>query len=408
MLPKKPIAPEDILQRARAHHENMREWRRAIHRYPELGFQEHQTAGLVNRVLTNLGIETHTGIAKTGIIGHIFGTHETTVALRADMDALPIDEETNLDFRSTRAGIMHACGHDAHTAMLLGAASILKELSDDGFISGNIRLIFQPSEEWQDDEGKSGGMRMVEEGALDGVQAVFGLHIDPDTPTGYISTRSGPMLAAADTFHLEIRGAGGHASRPHETTDTIALAGLVINAIHHLISRRLDPLQAGVVTIGTIHGGSADNIIPGKVTLTGTMRSFTSQSRQVIFKELEKVVRIIEPLGGEIDLTIIPGYPPTINDPLATKVMQIAASSIVGEANLKESPMYMGSEDFSFMAQEVPGCFISLGVHDPRWGDEHCQLHQPNTRLDEDALPYGAAVLVAAALQWMQNAPTQT
>lgn len=405
MSGKRPIEPDEILQRAHQLHESMRGWRRAIHRHPELGFQEFQTAALVNGVLTGLGIETHTGIAKTGVIGQIFGKSDTIVALRADMDALPIQEETQYDYISTRPGIMHACGHDAHTAMLLGAASILKDLNEEGRLTGGIRLIFQPSEEWQDEEGKSGGMRMVAEGALEGVQAVFGLHIDPDAPTGVLSTRSGPMLAAADTFRLDIRGAGGHASRPHETVDTIALAGLVINTIHHLVSRRLDPLEAGVITIGTIHGGSADNIIPGKVTMTGTMRSLTHHSRQVLFKELEKAVRIVEPLGGEIDFSIIPGYPPTINDPVATKLMEAAATGIVGEPNMKESPMYMGSEDFSFMAQEVPGCFIALGVHDPQWGEDHCQLHQPNTRLDENALPYGAAVLAAAALEWMQEHP---
>ncbi len=244
---------------------------------------------------------------------------------------------------------------------------------------------------------------MVEEGALDGVQAVFGLHIDPATPVGVVSTRSGPMLAAADTFKTVIRGNGGHAARPHETVDTIAMAGLVINAIHHLVSRRLNPLESGVVTIGTIHGGTVDNIIPDQVTMTGTLRSFTPESRQTLFNELPKACRIVESLGAKVEVNIFPGYPPTVNDEKATNIMKSAAEAIVGKEKFLESPMYMGSEDFSFMAQRVPGCFLSLGTHDPAWGEDYCQLHQPNTRISEKALPIGAAILVSSALEWMEH-----
>lgn len=395
------LVSDDLLKRAQAIKGEMVAWRRTIHRYPELGFQEYQTAATIQKVLTGLGIESRSGVAKTGVIGQIFGADGPQVALRADMDALPIQETNGTDFDSTRPGIMHACGHDAHTAMLLGAATILKDLSDKQLLPGNVRLIFQPSEEWQDDEGKSGGMRMVEEGALEDVQAVFGLHIDPANPVGVVCTRPGPMMAAADTFKITIHGAGGHAARPHETVDTIALAGLVINTIHHLISRRLDPLEAGVVTIGTIHAGVADNIIPAEVKMTGTLRSFTPEARQTLFDELPKACKIVEPLGGTVDIEIIPGYPPTINDEQATNIMNSAAQGIVGVTNVFEAPMYMGSEDFSFLAQTTPGCFLSLGTHDPAWGDDYCQLHQPNTRITEAALPIGAAILAATALEWM-------
>jgi IAA-amino acid hydrolase len=393
----------DLLEQARAIQELMIGWRRKIHRHPELGFQEFQTAATVQRVLTDLGIENSAGIAKTGVVGQVIGADGPVVALRADMDALPIQEINGMDFDSINPGVMHACGHDAHTAMLLGAATILKKFADQNLLPGSVRLLFQPSEEWQDEEGKSGGMRMVEEGALDGVDAVFGLHIDPDNIVGEASTRSGPMLAAADTFKIVIRSPGGHAARPHETVDPIALAGMVVNAIHHLVSRRLDPLQAGVVTIGTIHGGTVDNIIPDNVTMTGTLRSFTPASRQKLIDELEKACRIVEPMDGKVEVTIIPGYPPTVNDEIAANIMQNAAGKILGSTHVKESPMYMGSEDFSFLAREVPGCFLALGTHDPAWGDNHCQLHQPNTHMSEAALPYGAAILVAAALEWMEK-----
>ena len=392
-----------LAERARALQDQMIEWRRKIHRYPELGFQEFQTAATVQKVLTGLDIENHSGIAKTGVIGQIFGGEGPVVALRADMDALPVQEINGTDYDSTRPGIMHACGHDSHTAMLLGAATILKELSDSGDLPGSVRLLFQPSEEWQDDEGKSGGMRMVEEGALDGVDAIFGLHIDPAKPVGVVSTRPGPMMAAADTFRVVIRGDGGHAARPHETIDTIALAGLVINTIHHLVSRRLDPLESGVVTIGTIHGGTVENIIPDQVSMTGTLRSFTPEGRQKLFDELPKACRIIEPLGGKVEIEIIPGYPPTINNPFATEVMNSAAVSIVGEKQVLESPMYMGSEDFSFMAQVVPGCYLALGTHDQSWGEDYCELHQPNLRMAESALPIGAAILAASAIEWIEQ-----
>jgi amidohydrolase len=400
-----PIPGEELFERAQLLQEQMIRWRRTIHRYPELGFQEYKTAATVQNVLMNLGIESRSGIAKTGVVGQIFGREGPVVALRADMDALPIQETNGTDFDSTVPNITHACGHDAHTAMLLGAATILKELADQDQLPGSIRLIFQPSEEWQDAEGKSGGMLMVDEGALNGVQAVFGLHIDPGNPLGLVSTRSGPMLAAADTFKIVIKGAGGHAARPHETIDTIALAGLVINTIHHLVSRRLDPLEAGVVTIGTIHGGTVDNIIPDHLTMTGTLRSFSPEGRKTLFDELPKACQIVEPLGGAVEVTILPGYPPTINDEHATDVMKSAASSIVGKDRVLESPMFMGSEDFSFMAQTVPGCFLSVGTHDPAWGEDYCQLHQPNLRMDEKALPIGAAILAAASLEWMARHP---
>jgi amidohydrolase len=394
-----------IYKRAQELQEKMIFWRRQIHRFPELGFQEFLTSATVQQALQEIGIEYRSGIAKTGIVGQIFGGSSSLVALRADMDALPILEMNGSEFDSLNPGVMHACGHDAHTAMLLGAASILKELADKSLLPGEVRLLFQPSEEFQDEDGKSGAMRFVEEGAMEGVRAVFGLHIDPAKPVGVVSTRSGPMLAATDSFKIVIRGAGGHAARPHETTDTIALAGLLINAVHHLISRRLDPLAAGVVTIGTIHGGTVDNIIPDNVTMTGTLRSFTPESRQLLFDELQKTCRIVEPLGGIVDTTIIPGYPPTINDFQASQVMQSAARAIVGDQNVLESPMYMGAEDFSFLANEAPGCFLSLGTHDPAWGSDICQLHQPNTRLSETALPIGAAVLVATAIEWMLKFP---
>ncbi len=394
------VSGQELLERAKAIHERIRGWRREIHMHPELTFTEHRTGSLVNATLTDLGIETETEVAKTGVVGHIRGGKGPTVGLRADMDALPIQETNGTEFDSQSPGIMHACGHDAHTAMLMGAATILKGLADEGKLPGTIRLLFQPSEEAQDAEGKSGGMRMAEEGALAGLDAVFGLHVDPSVNVGSVATRSGPMMASADKFEVVIRGSGGHAARPQVTIDPIALSAHVINAIQQVVSRRLDPLDPGVITIGTINGGTVNNVIPDTVTMTGTIRSFSEESRAVLRSELERACRVIEPLGGEVEYTLYPGYPPTVNADTATAVMLAATRDMLGTEQVEEAPMSMGAEDFSYMAQAAPGSFLRIGTHDPSW-DRHYFVHRADFRMDEDALPVGAAALAAAALRWM-------
>ena len=403
MVDNTPISKQEILEHAQAIQEQIRSWRRTIHRFPELTFDEHRTASLVNATLVDLGIETETEVAKTGVVGHIKGGAGPVVGLRADMDALPIHEINGTEFDSTRDGIMHACGHDAHTAMLLGAAHILKDLADQGRLPGSIRLLFQPSEEAQDDEGKSGAMRMVEEGALDGLSAVFGLHVDPSRDVGVVATRPGPMMAAADMFRLDIRGLGGHAARPQTAIDPIALTGLVINAIQQIVSRRLDPTEAGVVTIGTINGGTADNVIPDFVTMTGTLRSFTDATRELLRHELRRACSVVEAFGGAFELTIFPGYPPTINTPEAAEVMLAATRQLLGEENVQIGEQVMGAEDFSFMARTVPGSFLRLGVHNPEWGNDYFLLHRADFKMDERALAYGAAALVSTAITWMES-----
>ena len=358
---------------------------------------------MVNATLVDLGIETETEVAKTGVVGHIRGGAGPVVGLRADMDALPISEVNGSDFDSTRPGIMHACGHDAHTACLLGAATILKGLAGEGRLPGSVRLLFQPSEEAQDSEGKSGGRRMVEEGALQGLDAVFGLHVDSYTDTGRVRTRSGPLLAAADRFTLVVRGSGGHAARPQSTIDPIALSAHVIHAVQQVISRRLDPTEPGVITIGTIHGGTVGNVIPETVTMEGTIRSFSPETRTLLHDELARAVRVIEPLGGKAELTIHPGYPATVNDESATRIMTGAMGALVGQENVLGAPLIMGAEDFSYMAQTAPGCFLFLGVHDPAW-TEYYPVHRADFRMDEAALPIGAAALAISAVRWMEEA----
>lgn len=399
---KQAVSYSEILERARAMHEEIRAWRREIHRYPELTFTENRTASLVSATLTGLGVDVETEVAKTGVVGHIRGSDGPVVGLRADMDALPIQEINGTDYDSTRPGIMHACGHDAHTAILLGAATILKQLADEDRLPGSIRLLFQPSEEAQDEEGKSGGMRMVEEGALSDLDAVFGLHVSPVVDVGKVATRSGPITAAADEFTLTVRGSGGHAARPQAAVDPIVLSAQAIMAIQQIVSRRVNPIEAGVVTIGTIHGGTVENVIPDAVEMAGTMRSFTNETRTLLRKELKRACGVIEALGGSYELTIQEGYPPTLNSDEATAVMVEAAQAMLGEENVGIAELGMGAEDFSYMAQEAPGCFLRLGTHNPEW-DRRYMVHRADFRLDEDALPIGTAALAAAALRWMET-----
>ncbi|MCG3211151.1 MAG: putative hydrolase YxeP [Anaerolineae bacterium] len=392
----------EIMALAKARHEQIRNWRRAIHRYPELGFTETRTAALISKTLTDLGVEVETEVAKTGVVGIIRGGNGPTVGLRADMDALPITEQNGTEFDSTRPGLMHACGHDAHTAMLLGAAAILRQLAGAGRLPGTVRLLFQPSEENQDDEGKSGGMRMVEEGALAGLDAVFGLHVDTALNTGTVATRPGPMMASADKFEIRLFGAAAHAARPHQGLDTIALAAHVIQAVHQIVSRRLNPVDEGVITIGTIQGGVKDNIIADKVVMTGTVRSFTPENRQFLLDELQRACRVIEPLGGRVEVDVLRGYPPLVNNTEASQLMAGALRDLLGAEQVLEAPKMMAAEDFSIMLHAVPGCFLRLGVHNPAWSERHF-VHTPTFQLDEAALPIGAASLAATAWKWLQE-----
>ena len=391
-----------IVNRVAEFHDDMTAWRRDIHAHPETAYEESRTADVVAEKLESFGIEVHRGLAKTGVVGHIEGAAGPTVGLRADMDALPIQEENGSEFDSQLSGLMHACGHDAHTAMLMGAATLLKGFADEGRLPGNVRLIFQPSEENRDAEGKSGGMRMVEEGALDNLDAVFGCHVDTRTVVGTIGTRPGPMMAAGDMFDLTITGFGGHGARPQLANDPILLASYVIQAVNHIVSRRIDPLEAGVISICIINAGTARNVIPESVKLAGTIRSMNPAIRQQLHEEMRKACAIVESLGGRYDLNILHGYPATVNDPEAADMALGVLNEMLGEGNAFVKEQIMASEDFSFMLQKAPGAFLRLGVKNPEWDREY-PVHTSTFRMDEDALPVGAAALAACAVRWMQT-----
>lgn len=390
------------LTRAHALKDKLSALRRDFHRHPELGFQEYRTAQKVVETLHALGIECETGIAKTGVVAYI-GEGKPRFALRADMDALPIQEANNVEYKSQNDGVMHACGHDAHTACLLGAAILLNEDFKAGKIKGSVKLLFQPNEENSGTAGPSGGQLMVEAGALDDVDAVVGLHVISTAPSGQVFVRPGAFMAAVDTFEGEIIGVGGHGAYPHEALDPIWLAAQVVNAIHGIVSRRVDPTKQGVITVTMMHAGTATNIIPGAVQLTGTIRSFEENVRRGLHSDLEKAFAIARTLGGDYKLRIFAGYPATVNDPKMAEFVRAMASELIGAQHVHEAGMQMGAEDFSFMARVKPATFFNLGAK-----KDH--LHRPHHNavfdIDESVLPMGAALLAEAARKYLeQHAP---
>ena len=365
--------------------------RRQIHAHPEYGFQEHETARLVAATLDELGARVRCGVAKTGVIGEL-GEGTRVVAIRADMDALPIAEATELPFASNVPNMMHACGHDGHVACALGAAMLLAKSS----ISGTVRFLFQPSEEQKDEEGRSGAMQMINEGALDGVAAIIALHTRA-LPVGSIGVTAGPALAANDTIKIMILGRAAHGAHPDEGIDAIAIAAQVISALQQIVARRLPAHTPAVVSITTIRGGVKENIIAERVELGGTIRSTGGKARQRLLDELERALDVGRALGATCELQVFEGYPVTNNDARVTETIRAAAREALGAERVVDLPFDTWAEDFGYMTARVPGAMFWLGVTSPRV--PHPVWHSPSFDLDEDALSVGATVLTASALR---------
>ena len=373
--------------------------RRELHKHPELMYEEVKTSALVRRELDDLGIAYQSPIAKTGVLASIGNGEGPCVALRADMDALPIHEETDVPFRSEIDGKMHACGHDCHTAMLLGAAKILK--SKESEINGTIKLFFQPAE-----EGGAGGKLMRDEGALENpkVERIFGLHVWPQMPTGQIGSKKGTFLAATTFLDLTIKGVGGHAAVPHLTRDPVLTSAQIITNLQSIISRELDPLDSGVVSISAIHGGQAANVIPSEVKILGTLRALTMdglKSLQIRVKEIaEKIAE-----AHECEAIVkYPGndYPPTVNDGEMWDFAKKVGSSMLGKENVNDLEAVMGGEDFAYYTEQVKGCFVVLGVQNKEI-DAIYSVHHPMFKADEKALHIGTALHTAFALQSLEE-----
>ncbi|MBV8491599.1 MAG: amidohydrolase [Candidatus Eremiobacteraeota bacterium] len=367
------------------------ELRRAIHRHPELGFEEHATAALVERELDELGIE-HRRVATTGVVGVIRGTKPGRVAaLRADMDALPITERTGLPFASEIEGKMHACGHDAHTAMLMGAARVLAGIREN--LSGSVVLIFQPAE-----EGPGGAEPMIAQGALDdpNVDAIAMLHVDPRLEPGAISITPGPVNASADELYLTIRGKGGHGAYPHTATDPIPATAAVILALQNIAAREVDPLKSVVLTIGTIGGGYRNNVIADEVAMSGTLRALDPVVRDSLEARVTRIVDgVARAYGVTAETRIVRGYPPVVNDVALAESFAVYMRERSG-LRVDQLPPTMGGEDFAYFAQRVPGLHVRLGIRSEKAGSVH-PGHSALFRVDEDALQHGVTTLVAFA-----------
>jgi amidohydrolase len=368
------------------------ELRRAIHRHPELGFEEHQTAALIERELDALGIE-HRRVARTGIVARIAGTTDGPVAgLRADMDALPVGERTGLPYASEIAGKMHACGHDAHTAMLLGAAAVLAGMKAS--LNGSVVLLFQPAE-----EGPGGALPMIEAGALDDPRpdAIAMLHVDSRLNVGSIGITPGPVNAAADEFYVSVRGSGGHGGYPHTAIDAIPASAALVLALQNVVARETDPLASAVVTVGTIAGGYRNNVIADEVNLSGTLRAHDPVVRDSLEARLRRIVAgVASAYNVSAEVRLVRGYPPVHNN---VTLAHDFARYVRDESRLQveEPPATMGAEDFAYFAQRVPGLLIRLGVRSEVSGAVH-PGHSPLFRVDEAALPLGVTTLALFAL----------
>ena len=366
--------------------------RRDFHKYPELSFQEKRTSKIVAEKLESFGINVSKNIGKTGVVGVLQGSKKgKTIALRADMDALPIQETGDLSYKSVNDGVMHACGHDAHTAMLLGTAEVLSKLQNK--INGEIRFIFQPAE-----EGYGGAEYMIKDGAIDNVDEIYGLHVWNYQKSGTVGIQSGPVMAAADMFTIDIKGIGGHGATPQGTVDCIVVASHLIQALQTIVSRNSNPLESTVVTIGKINGGYNFNIIADKITLKGTTRSYTEKNRALIKKRMKEIILGIEKsFGAEINLKYKDGYPPVINNPDVTENVKKIAKKVVNN-NVIKPYLSMGGEDFSYFANKVPGCFFFLGTMPENYPEMSIPQHCSHFNIDENAMLIGSSIFVELAL----------
>ncbi len=386
-----------MFSEANAIRDEMIAWRRHLHRHPEVSFQENATAQFIVEKLSAWGLEVVHPVARTGVVARV-GRGRPCIALRADMDALPLTEATDLDYASETHGAMHACGHDAHMAALLGVARLM---ADDPPPRGSVTFVFQPSEEKIGPEGHSGASLMVAEGVLENVNAIVGLHVWTPLPAGQVALSAGPQMAAAGAFKAVIRGWGGHGAAPHRTLDPVVLAAQAVMNLQTIVSRRLDPLDAGVVTVGAIHGGTEHNIIPEQVELLGTLRAFKEEVYSEIKTQIARCLDTVTALGGSYTLNFDSGYPVVRNHPELTALVWEVALEHFDPAQVLPAEPVMGGEDFSFLADQVPGCFIRLGAGIA--GRPLIDHHNPRFELDENVIPLAAGLLDAVARRYLDT-----
>lgn len=388
-----------IINSIAAMREEMTEWRRDFHAHPELAFEEVRTSDIVAEKLASWGIEVHRGIAKTGVVGVLQGQDAgtKTIGLRADMDALPMTEENDVPHKSTSPGKFHGCGHDGHTTMLLGAAKYLAETRN---FTGTVHFIFQPAE-----EGGGGGNVMVQEGLFDRFPCdeIYGVHNWPSLRAGEIGVRSGPIMAATDTFDIRVRAHGGHAAMPHLSNDPVVIAAQLVTALQALVSRRTDPLDSAVVSVTKLHAGSAYNVIPEEATLAGTVRTFREETREMIRRGIETTCRgFSQAFGADVWFDFNHGYPTTVNHELETELAAEVAGMVVGPENVRRDVLpVMGGEDFSYMLNERPGAYLWVGQSG---GPSACSVHNPRYDFNDAILPIGASFFATMVETRMKRA----
>ncbi len=366
-------------------HEEMTGWRRDIHAHPELGFEENRTAGLVADRLRAFGCDVHTGIGKTGVVGVLrAGTAKKAIGLRADMDALPIQEANSFDHRSKRDGKMHACGHDGHTTMLLGTAKYLAETRN---FDGTVHFIFQPAE-----EGIGGAQAMIEDGLFERFpcDSVFGMHNRPGLPLGKFAVRAGAMMAGGGFFDIDITGKGAHGARPESSVDSVLVAAHLTTALQSIVSRNTPPVETAVLSVTKIHSGDAYNVIPQTARLSGTVRAFSREVMALVERSMRRIAKgVAEGFGATaaVDFRVI--FAPTVNNTEEAEFAARICGEVVGAENVERNPpLIMASEDFSFMLEKVPGCYFNLGVGA---GGNVCEVHNPSYDFNDAALPLGAS-----------------
>jgi len=386
----------DLYKKAKGIHEDLLRYRRHIHANPELSFEENKTAEFVAETLKKFGLKPVVGVGGTGVIVDI--GEGDAVAIRADMDALPIEETNDIEHRSCNKGVMHACGHDVHTACALGAAQLL---AADPPKNGRVRIVFQPAEEATNSDGKSGAGLMIEDGAFEGVKRVVALHVFPELGTGKIALKSGPLLAACDKFDIKVQGKGSHGAWPELGVDAVVVASQIVQAIQTVVSRRISALDPAVVTIGGIKSNTyRSNIVADSVEMTGTARYFHPETHKIVRQEIENACRLAEVMGGSYELYYITENPAVNNDAGVVSVVNDVATEMLGAEAIEEATMKMGAEDFSFVSDKYPSCFICLGTEIK--GSERF-LHTSTFDINEDALPIGTAILAASALALLDS-----
>jgi amidohydrolase len=369
--------------------------RRDLHQNPELAWAERRTAGRVAAFLEGSGLEVRAGVAGTGLVATARGAGARTVVLRADMDGLPIQEQSDAPYASRVPGVMHACGHDGHTAIGAAAARVLGARRP----AGTVRVLFQPAE-----EGEGGAQRVLAEGALEGADVILGIHLWNELPVGTIGVKAGPLMAAVDRLSIVVRGRGGHGGHPHRAADPVVAAAQVVLALQTLVAREVSPLDSAVLTVGAIHGGQAFNVIPDEVTLTGTVRTFDAALRRSIPERVRRIAGgVASALQCRAEVEVRPGNPPVVNDAAVAGLARRAAVRVVGEENVVEPEPTMGGEDMAVYFERVPGCFVFVGSANPARGLDQPH-HSPRFDFDEAALAIGCEFMVQVAEEALKPA----